>query len=177
VVPKTLWTPSQTGSDAPIGIGYTKIRDAVNVGLGIDICRSTVANILNEAGIVPAPEREKQRTWKQFKAILKPAAYADSEGVTCVQIPPSSPNCNVFAERFVRSIKEECLRYFVFFGRRHLRFVISDYMAHYHHERFHQGIGGSLIQLPAANDNDTNGEVRCRSRLGGLLNFYYREAV
>ncbi len=46
--------------------GYTKIRDAVSVGLGIDICRSTVANILNEAGIVPAPERDKQRTWKQF---------------------------------------------------------------------------------------------------------------
>jgi putative transposase len=46
--------------------GYTKIRDAVNVGLQIDICRSTVANILHEAGIVPAPEREKRRTWKQF---------------------------------------------------------------------------------------------------------------
>ena len=46
--------------------GYTKIRDAVNVGLQIDICRTTVANILHEAGIVPAPEREKKRTWKQF---------------------------------------------------------------------------------------------------------------
>ncbi len=46
--------------------GYTKIRDAVNVGLQIDICRTTVANILHDAGIVPAPEREKKRTWKQF---------------------------------------------------------------------------------------------------------------
>ena len=48
------------------GWGYTKIRDAVNTGLGIDICRSTVASILNENKIVPAPERDKKRTWKQF---------------------------------------------------------------------------------------------------------------
>jgi len=46
--------------------GYSKIRDAVNAGLQIDICRTTVANILHEAGIVPAPEREKKRTWKKF---------------------------------------------------------------------------------------------------------------
>jgi putative transposase len=162
--------------------GYTKIRDAVNVGLGIDICRNTVANILHEAGMVPAPERDKKRTWKQFmrshwstlyacdffsvevlgvfgavrymvffvikletrevemagirvnpdgawmkqvarnltepidgflrdathlihdadplftdafKAILKPDAYPDGEGVECVKIPPRSPNCRV----------------------------------------------------------------------------------
>jgi putative transposase len=46
--------------------GYTKIRDVVNKGLQIDICRNTVANILHRAGIVPAPEREKKRTWRQF---------------------------------------------------------------------------------------------------------------
>jgi len=50
-------------------------------------------------------------------------------------------------------------------------------MAHYHHERFHQGIGSALINPIAANDNDANGEIRSRSRLGGLLNFYYREAA
>jgi hypothetical protein len=50
-------------------------------------------------------------------------------------------------------------------------------MAHYHQERFHQGIGSSLISPIVANDNATNGEIRCRSRLGGLLNFYYREAA
>ncbi len=46
--------------------GYTKIRDAVNAGLQVEICRNTVANILHEAGVVPAPEREKKRTWKEF---------------------------------------------------------------------------------------------------------------
>ncbi len=52
-------------ADDNLSWGYSKIRDAVNVGLQIDICRTTVANILHEAGIVPAPEREKKRTWKQ----------------------------------------------------------------------------------------------------------------
>jgi len=50
-------------------------------------------------------------------------------------------------------------------------------MTHYNNERFHQGIGGTLINPIADNDNDANGDVRCRSRLGGLLNFYYREAA
>ncbi len=50
-------------------------------------------------------------------------------------------------------------------------------MDHYHHERFHQGIGGSLINPIAANENAANGEIRCRSKLGGLRNFYYREAA
>ncbi len=51
---------------ANIGWGYTKIRDAMRNGLGIDIGRTTIADILREAGIEPAPEREKKRTWKQF---------------------------------------------------------------------------------------------------------------
>ena len=112
-----------------------------------------------------------------FKEILRPANYDKSEGVKCVKIPPSSTNCNAFAERFVRTIKYECLRHFVFFGQRHLRYVISEYMDHYHHERFHQGIDGALIRPSAANDNSGIGPVRRRSRLGGLLNFYYREAA
>jgi transposase len=62
---ETRWLVLALANDN-LAWGYTKIRDAVNVGLGIDICRNTVANILSEAGIVPAPEREKQRSWKQF---------------------------------------------------------------------------------------------------------------
>jgi putative transposase len=61
---------------------------------------------------------------KGFKAILSPTNYADSDGVQCVKIPPRSPNCNAFAERFAKTIKYECLRHFVFFGQRHLRYVI-----------------------------------------------------
>jgi hypothetical protein len=76
---------------------------------------------------------------ERFKAILKPSALPDGGGVACVKIPPRSPNCNPHAERFVRSIKFECLRYFVFFSERHLRYVIKEYMSHYHEERFHRG--------------------------------------
>jgi hypothetical protein len=244
--------------------------------------------MLHEAGIVPAPEREKKRTWKQFmrshwhcldacdffnveilgifgavrysvffvmeletrtveitgirvnpdgewmkqiarnltdpvdgflrgaqylihdadplftegfKAIVKPPDLADGDGVTCVKIPPRSPNCNPHAERFVRSIKFECLRHFVFFSERHLRYVIKQYMGHHHEERFHQGIGGQLIRPASGRDNaltceadhcagDEVGhgigseashcvgrEIKCRSMLGGLLNFYYRDAA
>jgi hypothetical protein len=128
-----------------------------------------------------------------FKAILKPPDFSVGEGVVCIKIPPRSPNCNPHAERFVRSIKFERLRHFVFFSERHLRYVLKQYMSHYHEERFHQGIGGQLIR-PAFGHGNTftgeadhrvgdrasphvGGEIKYRSRLGGLLNFYYREAA
>jgi transposase InsO family protein len=56
------------------------------------------------------------------------------------------PNCNAYAERFVRSIKEECLERMILFGEGHLRRTIAEFVAHYHAERNHQGIGNELIQ-------------------------------
>jgi transposase InsO family protein len=93
--------------------------------------------------------------------------------VKCVRIPASSPNCNPHAERFVRSVRTECLDNFVIFGERHLRHLLREYLAHYHTERAHQGLGGELIQ-PAALVGNDNGPVKRRSRLGGLLSFYHR---
>jgi transposase InsO family protein len=103
---------------------------------------------------------------KEWTALLKPS-------VKCVRIPASSPNCNPYAERFVRSVRTECLDHFVIFGERHLRHLLREYLAHYHTERPHQGLGGELIQPAAAVGND-NGPVKRRSRLGGLLSFYHR---
>jgi putative transposase len=79
----------------------------------------------------------------------------------------------------VKTIRHEALNHFVFFGERHLRYVVKEFMAHYHAERFHQGLGGQLIQRPAgtANQNESKDKVICRSRLGGMLNFYVREAA
>jgi hypothetical protein len=242
------------------GWGYTKIRDAMRTGLAIEIGRTTVAEILAAAGIEPAPEREKKRTWKQFMkahwdslygcdffavealglggtvrylvffvialktraveiagiradpdgewmqqiarnltdsvdGFLREAKYLIHDrdplfteafttmlrqrGVKCVKIPAQSPNCNPHAERFLKTIRYECLNQFVFFGERHLRHVVKEFMAHYHAERFHQGLGGQLIQKPAgsAKENGVHGKVVCRSRLGGMLNFYVREAA
>ena len=72
---------------------------------------------------------------KAFIAILK------AGGVKSVKIPARSPNCNPYAERFVKTIKYECLNHFVIFGERHLRHLINEFVEHYMTERFHQGIG------------------------------------
>jgi hypothetical protein len=93
-----------------------------------------------------------------------------------VKIPAQSPDCNPHAERFVETIKYECLNHFVFFGERRLRYVIKEFVAHYHRERFHQGLDGQLVQKPV-NVGRTSGKVVCRSWLGGMLNFYHREAA
>jgi hypothetical protein len=99
--------------------------------------------------------------------------------VKSVPIPASSPNCNPYAERFVRTVRTECLRHFVIFGERHVRYLPREFVAHYNAERYHQGLGGQRIQPPFApsNDNARLGPIRCRSRLGGVLNFYDREAA
>jgi putative transposase len=80
----------------------------------------------------------------------------------------------------VKTVKYECLHHFVIFGERHLRHLIREFVEHYLTERFQQGIGGRLIRNRPRwmNDNDgTHGQIGCRSRLGGLLNYYEREAA
>ena len=65
------------------------------------------------------------------------------------------------------------------FGERHLRYLLREFVSHYLMERFHQGLGEQLIaaRQVSENDNSVTGAIRCRSRLGGLLNFYQREAA
>jgi len=99
-----------------------------------------------------------------------------SAGIKPVRLPANSPNLNAFAERFVRSIKEECLGRFILFGEQSLRYVIKDYLAHYHAERNHQGIG-NVIPFPDDRLRNRSGPVQKRERLGGLLNFYHRDAA
>ena len=93
-----------------------------------------------------------------------------------LKLPPESPNLNAFAERLVRSIRDECVRRIVPLGERHLRRIITAYVEHYHRERNHQGLNNQLIVAPAANEN-VLGPVQCRERLGGMLRFYYRDAA
>ena len=98
----------------------------------------------------------------------------EAERIRVIRTPFRAPNCNAYAERFVRSIKEECLDRVVLLGERHLRRTIVEFVAHYHGERNHQGIGNELIQPIARADG--HGAVRRRQRIGGLLNYYYRAA-
>jgi hypothetical protein len=65
---------------ANLAWGYTKIRDALRTGPKIEIGRTTVANILAEAGIKPAPERDKKRTWKQLMKMHRESLYACDQG-------------------------------------------------------------------------------------------------
>ena len=90
------------------------------------------------------------------------------------RLPARSPNLNAYAERFVRSIKEECLSHVIPLSERHLRSVISEYRVHYHAERPHQGLGGRLIE---GQPESGTGTVQRKSRLGGMLNHYYRAAA
>lgn len=101
----------------------------------------------------------------------------DAAGVKRVPLPPRSPNLNAYAERWVRSVKEECLSRLILFGEAALCRALNAYVAYYHHERNHQGKGNVLLFPLASQDKERAGHVRCRDRLGGLLKYYDREAA
>jgi putative transposase len=236
--------------------GYRRILGALS-NLGHNLARGTIANILKQHGIEPAPERNRKTTWKEFLSrhwelivaadfftievwtrhglqrfivlffielstrkveiagmaraanglwmsqiarnltdvdagILTGKRYlihdrdplftaeflhmiADA-GVKSVKLPPRSPNLNAHAERFVRTIKESCLERMILFGENSLRKAVEEFIAHYHVERNHQGLGNRLIVPPSAESNRT-GAIQRRQRLGGMLNYYYRPAA
>ncbi len=236
-----------------IGWGYTKIMGAL-ANLGHIVSRGTIANVLTEHGIIPAPERGKKTKWRDFlrthwdvlgatdffsvevwttkglvtyyvlffielstrrveitgitpnpnDAFMAQAArnLVDCEdgflrdkrylihdrdtkythqfvrilkdsGVKNIKLPRRSPNLNAYAERFVLTIKSECLNKLVLFGERSLRRAISSFMIHYHEERNHQALDNELIDGPVVVGE---GEIECTERLGGLLKYYHRAA-
>jgi transposase InsO family protein len=236
--------------------GYTRIQGALE-NLGHDIGRGTIATILRQHGIEPAPERRTRTAWREFlKAhwdVLAAADFFSVEvwtatgltryivlfvielatrrvniaGITCdpdgawvvqcgrqltdavdgfligkrfllhdrdplftetfretlaatgvetVRLPPKSPNLNAFAERFVRSIKESCLDRVILCGEASLHRAVREFVAHYHEERNHQGLGNVLI-FPVASQTSIHDRIACRERLGGLLKYYHRRAA
>jgi len=97
-------------------------------------------------------------------------------GVKCLRLPPRSPNLNAFAERWVRSVKSECLSKLILFGEASLRRALTNFCEHYHAERPHQGKGNVLL-FPTPDQPQTgDGRVLCKERLGGLLKYYCRAA-
>jgi transposase InsO family protein len=107
------------------------------------------------------------------------AAYRgilENAGVAPVQLPPRSPNLSTYQERFMRSLKEECLDRLIFFGETSLRRAVGQFLEHYHAERNHQGLGNCLINA-GSEVGRRAAEVHCGERLGGVLRYYYRRAA
>ena len=101
----------------------------------------------------------------------------DDAGVKRVPLPPRSPNLNAYAERWVRSVKDEALSRLILFGEASLRHALHEYVEHYHHERNHQGKGNALLFPSCSPVGGADGPMQCRERLGGLLKYYERKAA
>jgi putative transposase len=97
-----------------------------------------------------------------------------SSGIEPVKLPARSPDLNCYAERFVKSIKSECLDHLILSSLKHLEYVIEQYCEYYHHERIHQGVGQIIEPKHAINDT---AKIVCVERLGGLLKSYHRLAA
>ena len=101
----------------------------------------------------------------------------ESGSVKPLRLPARSPNLNSYAERWVRSVKEECLAKLILVGESSLRRALHQYLLHYHEERNHQGKGNRILFPFHPEARRKEGAVRCRERLGGLLKYYEREAA
>ena len=150
------------------------------------------------AGITPYPDQQwmKQQarnvTMKDW-GFLSHSRYLlhDRDGKFCpmfremikagkvqpLKLPARSPNLNAFAERWVRSVKEECLSRLILFGENSLRRALTQYIEHYHRERNHQGKANRILFPSETGARKDRRAVRCRERLGGLLKYYEREAA
>jgi putative transposase len=240
--------------------GYTRILGELKK-LGVrKICRSTVVNILREAGLDPGPKRGEDtwddfikrhaatlwscdfftkqvwtlrglvevyvlfflnvqtrrvyiagltvhpnRAWAAQQARNTPMFFAEqevkptvllrdndgkfgpafdavfaAEGVEVKRITPASPNLNARAERWVQTVRRELLDLFVVFGEAHLRYLLSEFLSHYHQNRPHQSLGNAPPcgpPSPADGPPPDPSDVVCEERLGGLLKHYSRKAA
>jgi putative transposase len=108
---------------------------------------------------------------QSFRELIKTGS------VNPLRLSARSPNLNSYAERWVRSVKEECLSRLILFGESSLRRALPQYIVHYHEERNHQGKDNRILFPSRPEARRNMGAVRCRERLGGLLKYYEREAA
>jgi putative transposase len=100
-----------------------------------------------------------------------------SGGIEPLALPPRSPNLNAFAERWVRSAKQECLSKLILVGEDSLKRTLTEFVEHFHSERNHQGKDNLLLFPIAEQPKGVATSIRSRERLGGLLRFYHRAAA
>ncbi len=90
-----------------------------------------------------------------------------------VRLPARSPDLNCYAERYVKSVKSECLDHLILSSVEQLEYVLGQYSEYYHHERIHQSLG----RIIESNKIKETAEIACVERLGGLLKSYHRLAA
>jgi hypothetical protein len=109
------------------------------------------------------PARPRHEVLLGFRSILL------DEGLQPLRLPARSPNLNAFAERWVRSVKQECLSKLILFSKASLKSVLTEYTAHYHTERNHQGKHNLLLFPSPADASPPDKRILCKRRLGGLF--------
>src|SRR5258708_38123926 len=157
------------------GVGFVLAPDQVLANYGIEhspalaLLGRLFGGALLTLGVILWHDRDTKYTIS-FRAII------ESGRVKTLPLPARSPNLNAYAERWVRSVKEECLSKIIVFGERSLRRALSEYVAHYQAERNHQGKSNVLLFRRVTQTRHEE-PVQCRERLGGLLNYYHQEAA
>ncbi len=96
-------------------------------------------------------------------------------GIKPLQTPRRAPRANSYCESFIGTLKRECMDYFFCLSLRQVDYILKEWLTHYHKERPHQGLGNNVLAVDFA--PQTEGQVRCRERLGGVVREYYREAA
>jgi putative transposase len=110
-------------------------------------------------------------------------AVFEADGTEVKRVGPVAPNLNAYAERWVQTLRVECLDHFLVLGESHLRHIVKEFVEHYNFDRPHQARGN--VPLPDAVAVDAGksrsppatGEIICKQRLGGLLRHYQRQAA
>jgi putative transposase len=100
-----------------------------------------------------------------------------SEGIKVIHTPICAPQANAYAERFVRTVRAECLDWLLIVGRRHLETVLRIYTAHYNRERPHRALALLRPDSTNADPQPSGDEIKRRDRLGGLIHEYHRAAA
>jgi hypothetical protein len=113
-------------------------------------------------------DRDPLYTTEGFHEILK------SSGVKPVKLPPRSPDLNPYAERFVKTVKSECLNHLILSSVEQLEYVLDEFGKYYHHERIHQSLDRIIEPI---HQTDDHADIVCIERLGGLLKSYHRLAA
>ena len=128
---------------------------------------------MDDEGIVPRfILRDRDR---KFPDGLK--EFWKAEGTTCIKSPPRAPKANAYAESFIGTLKRECLNHFVCFSRSQLDYIARTWVKHYNTERPHRGTGIDNNVLDRSFRPQTQGPIRCKRKLGGIVTSYYRDAA